>query len=126
MATSSPPDAWSSPTRGEPNSGTIAIIPRIRSHHSFIYLRAILHDPATYPEPSKFKPERFLDPAARALFLDAAFGFGRRKCPGRYLAWDTAWITMASMLAAFEFLPETDVDGRPALPAQEFTSLFHS
>jgi cytochrome P450 len=81
-----------------------------------------LHDPATYPEPSKFKPERFLDsdPAARAPFPEAAWGFGRRKCPGRSLALDTMWIAMASMLAAFEFLPATDADGRPAPPAQEF------
>jgi cytochrome P450 len=87
---------------------------------------AILHDPAIYPEPSKFKPERFLDPAAHPPYPEAAFGYGRRKCPGRSLAWDTVWITMASMLAAFEFLPATDADGRPAPPAQEFTPLFAS
>ena len=88
--------------------------------------RAILHDPAIYPEPSKFKPERFLDPSAHSPYPEAAFGYGRRKCPGRSLAWDTVWITMASMLAAFEFLPATDADGRPAPPAQEFTPLFAS
>jgi hypothetical protein len=33
---------------------------------------------------------------------------------------------MASMLAVFEFLPATDAEGRPAPPAQEFTSLFTS
>ncbi|KAI9442828.1 cytochrome P450 [Lactarius psammicola] len=87
---------------------------------------SILHNPATYPEPLKFKPERFLDPAARPPLPDAAFGFGRRKCPGRALAWDTVWLTMASMLAAFEFLPATDADGRPAPPAQKFTSVFAS
>ncbi len=89
-------------------------------------LRAILHDPATYPEPSKFKPERFLNPAAHAPLPDATFGFGRRICPGRSLALDTVWITMANMLAAFEFLPATDADGRPAPPAQEFIFLLAS
>ncbi|KAI9442829.1 cytochrome P450 [Lactarius psammicola] len=78
---------------------------------------AILRDPATYPEPSKFKPERFLDPAARPPLPDAAFGCGRRICPGRFLALNTLWITIASMLAAFEFLPATDVR-RPPRPAR--------
>ncbi|KAH9167840.1 cytochrome P450 [Lactarius sanguifluus] len=87
---------------------------------------AILHDPTTYPEPSKFKPERFLDPAARAPLPDATFGFGRRICPGRFLALDTVWITIASMLAAFEFLPEIDAGGRPAPPAEEFIFLLAS
>ncbi|KAH9055190.1 cytochrome P450 [Lactarius vividus] len=87
---------------------------------------AIFHNPTTYPEPSKFKPERFLDPAARAPLPDATFGFGRRICPGRFLALDTMWIIMANMLAAFEFLPATDADGRPAPPAQEFIHLLAS
>jgi cytochrome P450 len=82
--------------------------------------RAILHNPVTYPEPSKFKPERFLDPASPLPFPETGFGFGRRKCPGRHLALDVAWLSIASMLAAFEFLPATDVDGRPVPPAQEF------
>ena len=85
-----------------------------------------MHDPATYPEPSKFKPERFLDPAARPPFPEAGFGFGRRKCPGRHLVLDIAWLTMASMLAAFDLLPTTDADGRPAPPVPEFIMLVAS
>ena len=43
--------------------------------------RAMLHDENTYPEPFKFKPERFLkdgkiDPSVPRP--DLAFGFGRR------------------------------------------------
>ena len=85
------------------------------------YLRAILHDPATYPEPSKFKPERFFGPAgAHPKFPEAVFGFGRRKCPGSHLALEIMWITIASMVAVFDFLPATDDDGRPVPPAPEF------
>jgi cytochrome P450 len=88
-------------------------------------LRAILHDPATYPEPSKFYPERFLDPATSAAPLsDFMFGFGRRICPGRFFARDMIWSAMANMIATFEFLPATDAEGRPVPPAQEFSSLF--
>jgi cytochrome P450 len=76
----------------------------------------------------KFKPERFLDPATSALLPlpDVVFGFGRRVCSGQFFASDMLWLAMANMLAMFEFLPVTDAEGRPAPPAQQFTSLFNS
>ncbi|KAH9995638.1 CyP450 monooxygenase [Russula compacta] len=99
------------------------------SHTHYASGRAILHDPATYPEPFKFRPERFLsDPATPASMLpdNTVWGFGRRSCPGRFFARDMLWIAMANMLATFDFLPATDAEGRPAPPAQEFTTLFAS
>lgn len=56
---------------------------------------AILHDPEAYPEPEKFKPERYLKKGADGEWVwdstvrdprVACFGFGRRICPGRWLA----------------------------------------
>ena len=49
--------------------------------HNYGY-RHMLHNPVEYPEPDKFKPERFLkegiiDPAVRDP-TTIAFGFGRR------------------------------------------------
>ena len=85
-----------------------------------------MHDPATYPEPSKFRPERFLDPVTSATLSDITFGFGRRSCPGRFFARDMIWLAMANMLATFEFLPLKDAEGRPALPKQEFCPYFAS
>jgi hypothetical protein len=85
--------------------------------------RAIQHDPATYPEPLKFRPERFL---TSAPLSDFTFGFGRRICPGRFFARDMMWSAMTNMLATFEFLPATDTEGRPAPPAQEFSPFFAS
>ncbi|ETW78619.1 cytochrome P450 monooxygenase 85 [Heterobasidion irregulare TC 32-1] len=46
---------------------------------------AILHNETTYPEPDLFSPQRFLNAASTPSFPDAAFGFGRRIYPGRYI-----------------------------------------
>lgn len=49
-----------------------------RSH--MIVFRAILHDTKRYPEPEKFKPERFLndDGSLNDDEVLPAFGYGRR------------------------------------------------
>ena len=82
--------------RGQPNP-----------QFQFSILRAMLHDPATFPEPSRFSPERWLAPGA-PVFPDAAFGFGRRECAGRFMARESVWAAIAGVLAAFEILPVKD------------------
>ncbi|RAL12933.1 cytochrome P450 monooxygenase fmaG [Aspergillus homomorphus CBS 101889] len=67
---------------------------------------AFLHDPKTYPDPSSFKPERFLASENHTPERDPhllAFGFGRRVCPGRTVADATAYLTIAQSLAVFNF-----------------------
>ena len=66
--------------------------------------RAILHDPAVYPEPDAFKPERFLDKDGKLRedsVVTSAFGYGRRICPGRHLAEATLFIVAASLFSVF-------------------------
>lgn len=88
--------------------------------------RALLNDESTYgPDTHKFRPDRFmkdgnLNPVVP--FPSEAFGFGRRKCPGRNLAVDSVKITIASLLAVFEFGKAVDDDGKTIEPSGEYTS----
>ncbi|KAI1008851.1 hypothetical protein LB504_001986 [Fusarium proliferatum] len=50
-----------------------------------------LHDPAIYSDPSSFDPDRYLEPRNEPHPNFASFGFGRRVCPGRFLANDTTF-----------------------------------
>ncbi|KAG5650875.1 hypothetical protein H0H81_010675 [Sphagnurus paluster] len=87
---------------------------------------AILHNEAAYPDPFTFNPDRFMkdgklnedikDPAS------AAFGFGRRICPGRYMGFSAVWITIASLVAAFDIGKAVDADGNVIEPSYEYTT----
>ncbi|KAJ7783872.1 cytochrome P450 [Mycena maculata] len=85
---------------------------------------AILHDPEMYPDPSSFSPQRFA-PENQGDGInqipEAPFGFGRRLCPGRYLAFDTLWIVVASILAVYDISKEKDETGAFKEPVVEFT-----
>ena len=50
----------------------------------------------------------------------ATFGFGRRICPGQYMALDSMWFTIANVLALFEIKKEVDEDGKEIIPDGEY------
>jgi len=88
---------------------------------------AILHDEKFYPDPHSFKPERFADLKKSALtdlnvIPDPAFGFGRRICPGRWVAFEMIWIAAASLLSVYNFRKILDENGLPIEPVIEYTS----
>lgn len=72
-----------------------------------------LHDPERYHEPDSFDPARYLEPRNEPDPLNDAFGFGRRVCPGRYLATESLYLTIARLLAAFTIEKAVDENGKP-------------
>ena len=66
--------------------------------------RLFTHDPDNYKQPSEFRPERFLSVDGSTPERDPnefVFGFGRRLCPGRYLADVELYLVVATTLALF-------------------------
>ncbi len=55
----------------------------------------------------RFYPERWLSAGAPS-FPNQVFGFGARRCPGRFFAKDSIWSAIAGILAAFDISPTED------------------
>ncbi|KAJ7137763.1 cytochrome P450 [Mycena epipterygia] len=91
---------------------------------------ALLQDETVYPDPTAFKPERFLrsdgtlDPDVRDPY--SVFGYGRRICPGRHLALSSVWIAVVSILAGFEVTKAVGEDGKLIEPTFEYSSFLIS
>ncbi|KAJ6553596.1 cytochrome P450 [Mycena vulgaris] len=97
---------------------------------------AMLHDPLVkkiqlifehYPNPSKFDPDRYIDADSNHSKNinsnpEIAFGFGRRMCPGRFLALDTIWIVIASTLYSYRISKALDCRGEELEPRLEYTT----
>ncbi|KAJ7059769.1 cytochrome P450 [Mycena amicta] len=81
---------------------------------------AICHDEATYSEPDVFKPERFLGTIPEPE-PDVAFGFGRRACPGKYLASATLFLSIARILTVFEITRRKTVNKAGEIVQEELS-----
>ncbi|KAI5889621.1 cytochrome P450 [Schizophyllum commune H4-8] len=88
---------------------------------------SMAHDEEAYPDAYAFKPDRFLtsdgkinrDVRDPSVF---AFGFGRRICPGRRLAYASMWLTIASILKTFDIRKAKRADGSVIEPPKEWVS----
>ncbi|EJD53381.1 cytochrome P450 [Auricularia subglabra TFB-10046 SS5] len=80
----------------------------------------LTHDPKVYRDPSAFNPDRYLvdgEPVPEP----AIFGFGRRCCPGQYLADASIWLGIAYTLATFNIVHAKDEQGHPIIPKAEYS-----
>ncbi|KAF9064461.1 cytochrome P450 [Rhodocollybia butyracea] len=79
---------------------------------------SILHNKEEHPDPYRFNPSRFLDTNGKidpsVKDIGAAFGFGRRACPGKELGLASLWIGIASILTCYRIEPEIDEHGNLA------------
>ncbi|KAF9449155.1 cytochrome P450 [Macrolepiota fuliginosa MF-IS2] len=90
----------------------------------------MLHDPDVFDEPMRFIPERYLKDGQPNTKLrdpwDFSFGYGRRVCAGRHIADASLFITLSSILSAFDIKPPLDNEGRPVKLKAEVTPYFFS
>ncbi|KAF9223708.1 cytochrome P450 [Gyrodon lividus] len=86
--------------------------------------KGMSQDPDKYPDPDKFKPERFLLPNGSLTNdkVSVVFGWGRRICPGRHVADASLWSAIASMLAVFSFRKAQDGRGKEIVFEPEWTA----
>ena len=91
----------------------------------------MLHDPNVYEHPDKFNPDRFLQESSSGGSelkldhevpnpMDAAFGFGRRICPGRHMTYESLWMSVASFVAVFDIKKSVDEQGNEITPSDEY------
>ncbi|THU85429.1 cytochrome P450 [Dendrothele bispora CBS 962.96] len=77
-----------------------------------------------YSNPYKFNPMRFMSKENGGKgepYFPAQWGFGRRICPGRYLAETGLWLAIATILATLSIQKAKDENGKEIEPKIEFT-----
>jgi len=89
---------------------------------------AISRDETVYPDPSAFKPERFLEPvdAETKKRLDPrsyVFGAGRRRCPGVHLVESGLWLVIARIVATLDIRKKV-VNGVEVEPEVAYDNAF--
>lgn len=83
-----------------------------------------LHDPKRYPDPHRFDPRRYIPGPHRPADpdpLSICFGFGRRSCPGSFLADSVVFLACVSCLAVLEISQATNLDGSSIEPVYKST-----
>ncbi|KAJ3576378.1 hypothetical protein NP233_g465 [Leucocoprinus birnbaumii] len=88
---------------------------------------AMMRDPSIFPDPSEFRPERFLNNVGtldelEVKKIDPIFGFGRRVCVGRSLALSILAHALCCILTVFDIQKKLDDQGEPIEPRIEFDS----
>ncbi|KZT41728.1 cytochrome P450 [Sistotremastrum suecicum HHB10207 ss-3] len=77
-----------------------------------------------FPEPSVFRPERFIEGEKLQSqcfeVQELAFGIGRRVCPGKYFASSALWLTISVILTLFDISKAIDENGKTIDPDLQY------
>ncbi|MQY09377.1 cytochrome P450 [Actinomadura macrotermitis] len=85
-------------------------------HYLSASIPLVLSDPAAYPEPWEFRPERFLGPGADLANRSwIPFGGGHRYCAGAQLAQLELRVVITEVLRAVDLAPARPAPERPRL-----------
>ncbi|KAK0439095.1 cytochrome P450 [Armillaria borealis] len=89
----------------------------------FANVRGMGRDENIYHQATVFNPDRYLPkPQGKEEPYLTMFGFGRRICPGRFLAENGMWIAIAFILATCRIAKAKGEDGEEITPAVEFSN----
>lgn len=86
---------------------------------------AMTHDQRIYSDPETFDPDRYLPKEQGGKgepFPEGPFGFGRRVCPGQWLATAGVYIMLTTLLATMDIRCPLDQDGKEISPVVSFTN----
>ncbi|THU79723.1 cytochrome P450 [Dendrothele bispora CBS 962.96] len=90
----------------------------------FSNIRGMSLDERIYSDPDSFKPMRFMPKekgGKEEPYFVAQWGFGRRICPGRYLADTQLWLAIVTILATLNIRKAKDENGKEIEPEVKFT-----
>ncbi|KAL4797409.1 cytochrome P450 [Aspergillus venezuelensis] len=85
------------------------------------------NDKNLFPNPEKFDPERWLDPARAKLLEKNLFSFGKgsRQCVGMPLAYCELYVTLGRIFREFDNL-KTSIKSKEAMLREDYFSGYHS
>ncbi|MEV4316825.1 cytochrome P450 [Actinocrispum sp. NPDC049592] len=100
-------------TTAEVRLGDVTLAP---GSEVMVSMPTLHRDPALFPGPMRFDPDRWLEPAARDSFIP--FGAGAHKCVGDRFAWAEMAVVVAGICTRWHLRP------RPGRPVREVARAF--